>query len=664
MDDSGLLFELILLLALTAAGLALFERLRLPSIAGFLVVGALAGPGALGLVDDPERVRALAEIGVIFLLFEIGLELPIERLRDLSKTALLAGGTQVASTIVLVALAAMALGLSAPSAWVLGGLVAMSSTALVMRILSDEGQIDAPHGQLAIAVLVFQDLAIVPLLLAIPFLADGGSSGGAQELLIAIVRILAALALVLFVLRFGVPRLLNRVAEARSPDLFSLLALLLVMGSAFLAEELGLTLAVGAFLAGVAASSSPYAQQLFSEVVPLRGVILGIFFTAVGMLFEPTVLIEHAPLIVLYLITTLALKTGIVAAAGRGLLKRSIRVSVLAGLFLSQTGEFSFVLAEAARQAQILSESLYQVVLAGSIFSLLLSPFVIRLAPTLAELAAHWLDGEESSEDLTPKGASNEEARVLVIGYGPAGQTLTRLLRAIEVAYTVIDANARGVRDAQQHDPAVIFGDATRPTVLRHLKVETARLVVVAISDPLATRRIVSRLRLLAPDVPILARTRFVREVDPLDAAGASTVVAEEFEGSIELVARSLDLFGIPQGAIARFTQALRDEGYGAIRSPAALPMDPWLIELLDEVGTEWIDVPEDLPGALTLASLGVRARTGSNVVAIERNGQSISNPEPDFALAAGDRLLVMGDSANVAALRRLLEESVMPIPN
>lgn len=656
MDESGLLFELILLLALTATGLALFERLRLPAIAGFLVVGAIAGPGALGLVSDPERVRALAEIGVIFLLFEIGLELPIERLKDLGRTALVAGGTQVAITTGVVAAAATLLGLPPASALVLGGLVAMSSTALVMRMLSDEGQIDAPHGQLAVSVLVFQDLAIVPFLLAIPFLAGGGE-GGAGELLVSIARMLGGLALVLFVLRFGVPRLLNRVAEARSPDLFSLLALLIVVGSAFIAEELGLTLAVGAFLAGVAATSSPYAQQLFSEVVPLRGVILGIFFTAIGMLFEPRALVDHAPLVLLYLLTTIVLKTGIVAASGTLLLQRSVRMGVLAGLVLSQTGEFSFVLAEAARRAQIIDEPLYQVVLAGSILSLLITPFLMRVAPRVADAAARLADGTErdfEAEAATPEQAQQD--RVIVIGYGPAGQTLTRLLRAIDVPYTVIDANARGVREAQHHDPCVVFGDATRPTVLRRLGVDAARLVVVAISDPLATRRIVSRLRLISPEVPVLARTRFVGEVDLLEAAGASTVVAEEFEGSIELVARSLDLFGIPAGAIARFTEALREEGYGAIRSPAALPMDPWLVELLDEVGTEWLEIPDGIPAETTLAGLDVRARTGASVLCLDRDGRQITNPEPSFTLRAGDRLLVMGDAENLLRLQRLLE--------
>ncbi len=441
MGESHLLFELILLLALTAAGLFIFEQLKLPAIAGFLVVGALAGPGALGLVDDPARVQTLAELGVVFLLFEIGLELPLERLRDLGRTGLLAGGIQVGVTVTVVGVSAGLLGIAPASALVLGGLIAMSSTALVMRILSDEGQIDAPHGQLAVSVLVFQDLSIVPLLLAIPLLAGQGETSPA-DLLLSLGRMLGALALVLFIVRFGVPRLLNRVAEARSPDLFSLLALLIVLGSAFIAEGLGLTLAVGAFLAGVAATTSPYANQLFSEVVPLRGVLLGIFFTAIGMLFEPRVLLDHLPLVLLYLVTTIVLKTGIVAAASTFILGNSLRVGTLAGLALSQTGEFSFVLAKVSNEAGLLDESLYQVVLAGSILSLVASPFIMRAAPYIAESAARWLEGGGVDELTAQEGFSElDPDRVLVIGFGPAGQTLVRLLRAIEVPYLVLDSN-------------------------------------------------------------------------------------------------------------------------------------------------------------------------------------------------------------------------------
>jgi CPA2 family monovalent cation:H+ antiporter-2 len=656
LHESFPLFEVILLLALAAAGLAVFERLKLPAIVGFLAVGALAGPGGLSLVGEPERVRQLTELGVIFLLFEIGLELPIERLRDLGRTAVVVGGIQVGATVGLVTAGAAALGVPPATALVLGGLIAMSSTALVMRLLADEGQVDAPHGQLAVSVLVFQDLAIVPFLLAVPLLA-GGTEMGWREVAMSLGRMIGALLLVLFVVRLGVPRVLNRVAEARSPDLFSLLALLIVLGSAFMAEALGLTLAVGAFLAGVAATSSPYAHQLFSEVVPLRGVLLGLFFTAVGMLFEPRVLIDSAPWVALYIVVTLVLKTGIVTAASSFAMGRSLRAGLLAGLALSQTGEFTFVLAEVALRAELLDQSTYQIVLAGSILSLVASPFVIRASPRIADAWIGWreLDAPESIGAGEEPNHSPGSEGVVVIGFGPAGQTLIRLLRAVDVPYIVIDTNARAVRLAQERKEHIIFGDATRPTVLRRLGVDQAKLVVVAISDPLATRRIVTRIRLIAPHTPVLARTRYVQEVDPLEAAGASTVVAEEFEGSIELVARSLERFGIPTGSIARFTEALREEGYGAIRSPASLPMDPWLVELLDEVGTQWLDVPGSVRDGVSLQDLDVRARTGCSVLAVERGGVSTTNPTADFSVSAGDRLLVLGDPESLGRLEAVL---------
>ena len=656
MTEPALLFELILLLALTAAGLALFERLKLPSIAGFLVVGALAGPGVLGFVSDPDRVRVLAEIGVVFLLFEIGLELPLERLRELGRSAWVAGGAQVLITGAAVVSGSILLGLPPAGAWVLGGIVCMSSTALAMRMLADEGQLDSPQGQIALAVLIFQDLSLVPFLLAIPFLAEG-SSTSASEFGFSFLRTVLALGGVLFIVRFAVPRILNRVAETRSPDLFSLLALLIVLGSAFLAEEVGLSLAVGAFLAGVAASASPYAHQLFSEVVPLRGIALGLFFTAVGMLFEPLAAIEFAPMIGLYLLATLVLKTGIVAAASVFGLGQSLRVGLLAGLFLAQTGEFSFVLAESAVRAGLLSPSLYQVVLAGSILSLLASPFVMRAAPSLAQKASQWFE-DEAPSPLPDESPSHLDDRVVIIGYGPAGQTLTRLLRSLEVPYVVLESNASAVRLARQHDENVLLGDATRPTLLRRLAVSQARLVVVVISDPIATRSIVSRIRLVAPKTTVLARTRYVAEVDLLEARGASHVVAEEFEGSIELVARALEIFDTPSGAIARFTQALRDEGYEAIRSPAALPMDPWLLEVLDEVGTEWIECPPGLTRGQTLGQLAIRARTGCSILGVERDGLTHTNPDADFSLQPGDRLLALGNPENLKELVHLLKTS------
>jgi len=254
---------------------------------------------------------------------------------------------------------------------------------------------------------------------------------------------------------------------------------------------------------------------------------------------------------------------------------------------------------------------------------------------------------------------TESDARVVVIGYGPAGQTLIRLLRSLDVPFVAVDTNPSSALEAERRGEPILYGDATRPQVLAHLRVDEARLVAVAISDPLATRRIVSRIRSMAPTTPILARTRYVREVDRLSAAGANVVVAEEFEGSIELVARALESFDIPMGAIARFTEALREEGYGAIRAPAALPIDPWVMELLDHTDTEWIEVPFGIQGQPTLGELDIRARTGGNVLVVERGANSFANPPPDFGLQAGDRLLVLGGAENLLRLRQLLGADV-----
>ena len=655
MEASDGLIEAVVLLALASAALATTERLRLPSVVGFLIVGAISGPGMLGLVGEPERVRDLAEIGVVFLLFEIGLELPVERIRTLWRSTLIGGGFQVATTLGIVASVVHAFGLAWPPALVVGAGVAMSSTAIVLRLLADEGQIDAPGGQLAVAVLLMQDLAIVPFLLFVPLLASGN---GFQGLASSIGQMALALAFVGFSVWFLVPRILDRVAQTRSAELFSLLALLIVLGSALTAQSLGLTLAVGAFLAGVAASNSPYAHQLFSEVVPLRGILLGIFFLAVGMYFDPRQVLETPTTFILDVLTITVLKIGVVLVAGMVLLRRSLRVSIEAGLSLCQMGEFSFVLLGVAGHAGLIEPVLHQRMIAASIATLLLSPFLIRYAPAIAGAVAERL--HHPGVTLPRPGADEgDEARrrVVVIGYGPAGRTLVRLLRSLDIPFIAVDTNPAAALEAARSGEPVIYGDATRPQVLQHLRVWDARLIAVAISDPLATRRVVSRIRAMAPEAQILARTRYVREVDHLSTAGASVVVAEEFEGSIELVARALETFDIPTGAIARFTEALREEGYGAIRAPAALPIDPWLMELLDHTDTEWLEVPMSLDGQPTLGELDIRARSGSSILVIERGANSHPNPAPDFALKGGDRLLVLGGAENVLRLRRLLGE-------
>jgi CPA2 family monovalent cation:H+ antiporter-2 len=629
-EHSSFLVELLLLIALATIGVAVFERLRLPSIVGFLSMGALVGPGGLGLVPEPERVRALAELGVVFLLFEIGLELPLERVRRLWRRALVAGGLQVAVTLAATTLGGLALGLDLAPALVIGGLVAISSTALVMRILSDRGEIDAPQGQLAVGILLFQDLCIVPF-----------------EVARAVIALVAFTA----VARFVLPRLLDWAAHFRSRELFTLLAVLVVVGSAVVAEEVGLTLAVGAFIGGLALSASPYAHQLFAEVLPLRGVLLGLFFTAVGMLLDVALAAEQWGAVLAYVAGVLLLKTGVVVAIVALALRQGLRVGVLTGVALAQTGEFSFVLAAAASDAEILDPVLRQTFVAGSVATLFATPFLVQVSPRLAGFLAGRGDTVPAEEGET----GELEGHVVVVGFGLAGRNLARVLRARDVPYVAVDANPSGVREARSRGEPVFYGDASRRAVLARLAVARARLMVIAISDPLATRETVRAAHALAPELPIVARTRYVLEVDPLERAGAKVVVAEEYESTLEVIAGVLRHFGVPEGSISRFTAVLREEGYELLRAPPAMILDPWLSELIEEVATEWVEVPDMFHGEGSLAALGVREHTGVNVVAVERDGATTPNPPPSFELHPGDRLLCMGESAELERLEELL---------
>jgi CPA2 family monovalent cation:H+ antiporter-2 len=642
-----LLFELLVVLAAATLGAALFERLRLPAVAGFLVTGAIVGPGGFGLVRDPEQVQSLAELGVALLLFEIGLELPIEELRGRWRSTMVSGTLQVAGTLGAVAGLGAVFGMRLETALVVGALVAMSSTALVMRVLAQQDEVDAPHGRLSLGILLYQDLCIVPFLLAVPLLS-GAVPRDPLPLALAIGRALLALVLLYTGARFILPWVLERVARLRSAELFSLSAFLLAVGSAAVAERIGLSLAVGAFIAGLVVSASPYARQLFAEVAPLRGVLLGVFFTAVGMLLVPARALESWSAVLLYVGGVVVLKAAIVAAVVAGVLRAGIGVAVRTGLALAQTGEFSFVLAVAASEAGLLGPPLDQVFVAGSVLTLIATPFLIRASGPVARLAG----------DLAPLPAEAAQAAagdVLIVGFGLAGRTLARVLRASQIPYQVVDANAHTVAEARRRGEPIVFGDASRRLLLEHLGVSRARLVCVAINDPQATRAIVELARALAPRLPIITRTRYVRDVDRLFELGASDVVAEEFEATIDLFSKVLRHFDVPPAAVARFADQMRVEGYELLRAPAGVAIDPWLAETLQEVASVWLEVPDSAPPGRSIGELAVRKRTGASIVAVRRRGLIHPNPTPEFRLEPGDTLLVLPGPEGVEALEALL---------
>jgi CPA2 family monovalent cation:H+ antiporter-2 len=349
-------------------------------------------------------------------------------------------------------------------------------------------------------------------------------------------------------------------------------------------------------------------------------------------------------------------KTLLIALVIRFLLRRGVRTALLSGLALAQTGEFSFVLATEASEFGLLGRDFQQVFVAGSVVTLIATPFLMRGGPLLMR----WFTGGRATPPAAVLSAREGDAlrdHGVLIGFGLAGRNAARVLRAIDVPYIATETNPSVVEEARARGERIVYGDATRRPLLERLGVARARFIVVAVSDPIATREIVTLVRTLAPDARILAKTRYILELDPLSAQGADVVVAEELEGTIDLVAEILRHCDIAEGAIARFTGELREEGYQALRAPPGMGIDPWLAEILQQIPTDWVDVPDDLPPGATLQSLGVRARTGASVLVVERSSRSFPGPSADFALEPGDRLLIFGSVDAVDRLNALLHE-------
>jgi len=372
----------------------------------------------------------------------------------------------------------------------------------------------------------------------------------------------------------------------------------------------------------------------------------------VGMLFDPAVALENAVGVAAYFVCVVVLKAGFIALIVAFALRQGVRLGVISGLALAQTGEFSFVLAAAASDAALLDAGLRQVFVAGSIATLVATPFLVGVAPRVAQFLDRRAErAPKRDSDDSPEAFRNH---VILVGFGLAGQNLARVLKARGIAYVALDSNAGSVADSRSRGEPVFYGDATRHSILQRIGIAEARLIAVAISDPIGTREVVAMARALAPEIPIYARTRYVLEVDELERAGATNVVAEEFESTLALAGATLRHFGVPEESIARFATELRDEGYEFMRTPETI-LDPWLSDLLDEVATHWVDVPLGFEVGRSLTDLGVRAQTGATIVAVERAGSTTPSPDPTFQIQRGDRLLALGSPEAIERLSALL---------
>ena len=646
--------ELVLLYLVAAVlGVVACRSLKLPPMLGYLVVGVLIGPNALALAKDTASVKYLAEFGVVFLMFVIGLEFNLPKLRSMRTLVFGLGLAQVVLTIAVTLLGhfllvfaySAVLGKAWQMSWqgavVLGGALAMSSTAIVVKMMAERLELESEHGKRVMGVLLFQDLAVVPLLVLIPALGSP-----AEDMLIAVAWAGLKAALLLTLLLVGGQRLmrwwLTLVARRKSEELFMLNLLLVTLGLAYLTEHAGLSLALGAFVAGMLVAETEYKHQVETDIRPFHDVLLGLFFITIGMKLDWRPVLDQWLLVLLMTTVPVLAKFALVAALARAY-RAAPGVALRTGLYLAQAGEFGFVLLTLGADNGLVAPAWMSPVLASMVLSMLATPFLIlhsnRIVNRLS--ASDWLMQSVALTSIAKK-AIAAERHVIICGYGRSGQNLARLLTPERIAYIALDLDPDRVRQAAAAGQSVVFGDAARLQSLMAAGLARAAAVVVTYLDTPSALKILRLVQAHAPKVPVIVRTVDDADIDKLRAAGATEVVPEAIEGSLMLAGHALALVGVPMKRVIRITRDARDARYSLLRGYFH-GADDDTVEELSQARLKSVTLPEaarclgQALDALALHAVGV------SVVSVRRASGGVSDPRPEQLLAAGDTLVLSG---------------------
>jgi CPA2 family monovalent cation:H+ antiporter-2 len=651
MHEIIFLKSLVIILGISAVVVFALHRIKIPSIVGFLLAGMFLGPYGLHFIKDLNTIQTFAEIGVILLLFTIGLEFSLSRFIKMRQEVFGIGGLYVIISVGLTALICYQWLQSPVTSVFTGFLVALSSTAIVMKLLSDKAELDTPHGRISIGILIFQDLCIVPFMLLIPIMSGGG---GVNELALTFVKALAIIATVLLSAKWVVPNLLYQVVRTRSRELFVITILILCFGIAFLTSEFGLSLALGAFLAGLVISESEFSHEATSVILPFRDSFNGLFFISVGMLMDTSFIIDN-PIFVTYIVGVILLIKTLSGFLSMFLWKRALRTSLHASMNLAQVGEFSFVLAVAGLAAGVISNELYQAFLSASVLTMLFTPFIMQAAPYISSRLSSQsilrrlerIKEVSKSEDFPKKRSKH----VIIIGFGLNGKNLARVLREANIPYVIMELNIDTVTEMKKHGEPIYYGDATKSETLVRLGIKTASIIVIVISDPASCRNIVRTARRANPEIVIIARTRYTSEVDGLLKLGADEVIPEEFETSVEIFSRVLTKYQLPRNEIFNYIDTIREDGYRVLRQtapPAQKPLFdkyPSLSNVAIEVRA--IDKTSHALGK-AIDELQFRKKTGATIIAVERAQEMHTSPDPHFIFQDGDMVFITGSKKNL----------------
>ena len=648
-----ILYDLIIIYGLSIAVIFVCHRCGLPPIVGFILTGVLSGPHVLGLVKAMHEVEILAEIGVVLLLFTIGMEFSFASLLQLRRSILLGGPLQVVLTGLVFFALAWKSNLAIGESIFIGFLVSLSSTAIVLKLLQTRAEVDAPHGATSLGILIFQDIIVVPMMLVTPMLA-GVSQGLGGSLPLVILKGIGIIALVFIGAKWAVPHLLYQIVKTRNREIFLLAVVVLCFAVAWSTAAAGLSLALGAFLAGLIISETEYSHQALGNILPFRDLFASIFFISIGMLLDVKFLLQN-PLIILLVTMLVLVAKGLIAGLSAFLLGFSLRTAILVGLTLSQVGEFSFVLSKSGTAYGLLAGTNYQIFLDVTILTMALTPLMMTAAPRVAEavgrlpLPVRWKTGA-----VVVRAPEVEKPRdhLIIVGFGVTGRNVSRAAQAAQVPYVIIEMNPETVRRERERGEPIYYGDATHEEILNHANIHAARIVVLAINDPSATRRITEMARKLNNQVYIIVRTRYLSELQSLYNLGANEVVPEEFETSVEIFTRVLRHYLVPREEIGKYVAEVRADSYRMLRGlsrdfESLADLERYLQDV--EICTVRLMEKAPLTGK-SLAEVELRKKYGITVLAIRRDSQLLFNPEPDMRLEAHDLLIILGAPEKIAA--------------
>jgi CPA2 family monovalent cation:H+ antiporter-2 len=645
----------------------IFNRLKVPPLVAFILTGIIVGPYGFSLIQSEEQVNNLAELGIILLLFTIGLEFSFKDLWKIRLIAIVGGALQVSLSFAFFCGLALLFGWPAGQAILMGFLFSLSSTAIVLKILHEKGEIDSPHGSIALGILIFQDLAAIPMIMAIPFLASFSLFSiepflPSESLLLLIVKDIFIVLILVACARWVIPRLLYEIARTKNQEMFLLFIIIICFGVAWLISFTGISIAIGALLAGLLISGSEYSHQAVSIVLPFRDIFTSFFFISVGMLLDIHFVYANFWLILFLILVVLVAKT-LLATAAPLALGYPLRTAALTGLALAQVGEFSFIIAQSGTAVGILPVDTYQIFLAIALITMATTPFMLGigqpLTAQLCRLPALSVLAQGTCGIDDGKRHPERKDHLVIIGYGVTGQNLARAARHGKIPYAIIELNPDLVTEARLEGEPVIFGDATSEGVLNHAGIHSARIAVIAINDPVATRKITAHVRRLNAGIIITVRTRYVNEMEALYLAGADEVIAEEFETSVEIFTVVLHKYLIPRDRIEAFVSEVRAGGYQMFRSRST-PQGtlPDLVKNIPNITITAFTIEAGSPLAQkTLGELNLRKRHNITILALHRGEETITGLSGETLLEAGDIAISYGTPSYIALAAPLFRE-------